>query len=91
MSQFQYHMTVAVVAAMLNALLSVLVPPLLKKADRVPLSDRVVQYYECNRKFIMVSTLLVLLFVFVSLEITPWVNANVFNRLAQLAPRSNAV
>ena len=84
MSQYQYHMSVAVVAAMLNALLSVLVPPLLKNQDKVPLSDRIVQYYECNRKFIMVSTLIVLLFVFASLQITPWVNANIFHRLAQL-------
>lgn len=79
-------MSIAIVAALLNVILSVFVPPLLKKVNNVPFSEQVTSYYDCNRNFIMISTVSVLAFVYVSLEVTPWVNSNVFSRLAKLSP-----
>ncbi len=78
-------MTIAIVAALLNVVLSLVVPPLLKQVDNVPLSQQVNEYYKCNRNFIMISTISVLAFVYVSLEITPWVDEKVFHRLALLS------
>lgn len=78
-------MIIAIVAALLNVVLSIVVPPLLKKVDNVPLTQQLIEYYKCNRNFIMASTISVLAFVYVSLEISPWVNDKVFHRLALLS------
>ncbi len=78
-----YYLLVAIVAAMLNVILSLVVPPLLKD-NTTPFLMQVKQSYDCNKDIIMVSTLMTAIFVFVSLEITPWVNTNVFKNLAKL-------
>ncbi len=77
---------VAIVAAMLNIMLSLIVPSLLKNSN-LPLANQVRKNYECNRDVIMVSSVLTVIFVYVSLKITPWVRSNVFANLAKLGPK----
>lgn len=74
---------VAIVAAMLNVVLSLLLPSLLKNSN-LPFAAQVKKNYECNRDVIMVSSVLTIIFVYVSLKITPWVRTSVFTNLAKL-------
>jgi hypothetical protein len=76
-------LVVAIVAAMLNIVLSLLLPSLLKNSN-LPFAEQVKKNYECNRDVIMVSSVLTIIFVYVSLKITPWVRSNVFTNLAKL-------
>jgi len=76
-------LVVAIVAAMLNIVLSLLLPSLLKNSN-LPFAAQVKKNYECNRDVIMVSSVLTIIFVYVSLKITPWVRSNVFTNLAKL-------
>lgn len=74
---------VAVVAAMLNIVLSLLLPALLKNST-LPFAAQVKKNYECSRDVIIVSSVLTIIFVYVSLKISPWVTTNVFTNLAKL-------
>jgi len=74
---------IAIIAALLNILLSLTVPPLLQNST-LPLAKQVKQNYECNNNIIMVSSLLTVLFVYISLKIAPFVNNNIFANLAKL-------
>jgi hypothetical protein len=80
-------LVVAIVAAMLNIVLSLLLPSLLKNSN-LPFAAQVKKNYECNRDVIMVSSVLTIIFVYVSLKITPWVRSNVFANLAKLGNTS---
>lgn len=75
---------VAIVAAMLNIVLSLLLPPLLKNST-FPFASQVKKNYECNRDIVMVSSVLTILFVYVSLKISPWVKSNIFSNLVKLS------
>lgn len=75
---------VAVVAAMLNIVLSLLLPLLFDKA-KLPFGTQVKKNYECNHSVIMVSSVLTVFFVYISLKITPFVKTNVFSNLAKLS------
>ena len=81
-----YHLIVAIVAAMINIVLSLTLPPLLKNS-KLPLTAQIKQHYQCNREIILVSSILVVVFVFVSLKITPWIQSNVFTNLAKLGSK----
>lgn len=81
------NLSVALVAAMLNVVLSLAIPALLRDSH-LPLADKVKANYECNRGGLLVSSLLVVIFVYLSLELTPWVETNVFKNLSKLAPSS---
>ena len=81
-----YDLLVAIVAAMLNIILSLLLPSLLKNSN-LPFAQQVKKNYECNRDVIMVSSVLTVIFVYVSLKITPWVRSNVFSNLAKLGTK----
>ena len=74
---------VAIVAAMINIVLSLVLPTLLKNST-LPFAAQVKKNYQCNRDVIMVSSVLTVIFVFVALKITPWVRSNVFTNLAKL-------
>ena len=76
-------LVVAIVAAMLNIVLSLLLPSLLKNTN-LPFAAQVKKNYECNRDVIIVSSVLSVIFVYISLKITPWVRSNVFTNLAKL-------
>jgi hypothetical protein len=74
---------VAIVAAMLNIILSLIVPSLMKDSQ-LPFSEQIEKNYKCNRDIIMVSSVLTVIFVYVSLKITPFVKNNIFKNLAKL-------
>ena len=79
-------LVVAIVASMLNIVLSLLLPSLLKNSN-LPFAVQIKKNYECNRDVIMVSSVLTVIFVYVSLKITPWVRSNVFSNLAKLGTK----
>jgi len=74
---------VAIVAAILNIILSLTIPPLLQNST-LPLTAQVKKLYTDNREVIMVSSVITVIFVYVSLKITPFVNKNIFANLAKL-------
>ena len=74
---------IAIIAAMLNIILSLVIPPLLKDST-LPFATQIKKNYSCNRDIIIVSTVLTIIFVYVSLKISPWVRTNVFTNLAKL-------
>jgi hypothetical protein len=78
-----YHLVVAIVAAMLNIVLSLTLPSLFQRTN-LPFTAQIKKNYDCNRDVILVSSVLTILFVYVSLKITPWVQTNVFSNLAKL-------
>jgi hypothetical protein len=77
------HLAVAIVAAMINIVLSLILPSLLRNST-LPFSAQIKKNYKCNREVILVSSILVVVFVFISLKITPWVDSNIFSNLAKL-------
>ena len=79
-----YHLIVAIVAAMLNIVLSLILPTVFQET-KLPFSAQVKKNYECNRDVLLVSSVLTVLFVYVSLKITPWVRSSVFSNLAKLS------
>jgi len=74
---------VAIVAAILNIILSLTIPSLLQNST-LPLTAQVKKLYTDNREVIMVSSVITVIFVYVSLKITPFVNKNIFANLAKL-------
>lgn len=77
------HLIVAIVAAMLNIVLSLIIPPLIKDST-LPFAAQIKKNYECNRDIIIVSSVLTIIFVYTSLKISPWIENNVFSNLAKL-------
>jgi len=78
-----HHLVVAIVAAMLNIVLSLILPTVFQKTN-LPFAAQVKKNYECNREVLLVSSVLTVLFVYISLKITPWIDSNVFTNLAKL-------
>ena len=78
------HIYIALVAAMINVVLSLIVPVFVSKDSKIPFVAQVRKNYSCNRDVILVSSILVVVFVYVSLKITPFIETNVFNKLSQL-------
>jgi len=78
-----YHLIVAIVAAMLNIVLSLILPTVFQQ-NNLPFATQIKKNYNCNRDILLVSSILTVLFVYVSLKITPWVNSSVFSNLAKL-------
>ena len=78
------HLMIAVVAAALNYLLSMVLPALLKDS-KLPFSEEIRQNYECNKDVMLVSSILTIVFVFTSLQITPWVSTHFYSNLAKLS------
>jgi|UniRef100_A0A6C0DAK3 phosphotransferase system glucose/maltose/N-acetylglucosamine-specific IIC component len=76
-------LVIAIVAAMINIILSLLLPALLKNSH-LPFATEVKKNYECNNQVIIVSSVLVVVFVYTALLVSPWVETNVFSTLAKL-------
>jgi len=74
---------VAVIAAMLNILFS-LVLPIIFAGNELPFSEQIRQNYNYNRKVIILSSVLVIIFVYTSLKITPWVQGHFLSKIAKL-------
>ena len=77
------HLLIAIIAALINVLLSIVVPPLLKKTQ-LPFAEEVRKSYECNKQYILVSSALIIAFVYMSLKVTPWVNSNFLGNIAEI-------
>jgi hypothetical protein len=77
---------VAIIAAMLNIVLSMFVPTLFNDTG-LPLGAQIKQSYDCNRKIILFNSIMIVIFVYIALKITPWVDQNVFSTLAKLGQK----
>lgn len=67
------HIFIALVGALLNMVLSVTVPCLVKKTDQPFLND-VKKIFEVNRQVILTSSLIVALTIYLALKIAPELN-----------------
>lgn len=74
---------IAVIAGLLNLLLSILIPPLINKTD-IPFTNEIKNHYECNKNYILVSTILTSILVYISLKVTPYVQSSIFGNLSKL-------
>ena len=74
---------IAIVAGLLNILFSLLIPPLLNQSD-IPFTNEIKNHYECNKNYILVSTILTVILVYVSLKVTPFIQSSVFGNLSKL-------
>jgi len=84
-----YHeLIIAIVAAMLNVILSIIIPPILNinsVSKYVPLSKLIKKHYLVNRDLILISSVSVIIFVYISLILTPWFETNVFKVIAKMS------
>jgi hypothetical protein len=83
-SELDHDIAIALVAAILNVILSLIIPPLLKNTN-LPIITEIRQNYECNRNLLFISFFIVFIFVYVSLKITPWIQENIFTTIGSLA------
>ena len=74
---------IAIITGLLNLVFSILIPPLLNKTD-IPFTNEIKNHYECNKNYILVSTILTVILVYISLKITPYINSNIFGNLSKL-------
>jgi len=82
-----HDIVIAIVAAMLNILFSLIIPAILSfnaLNNVLPFSSNIKKHYEHNRDVILVSSVFVVIFVYLSLKVTPWFENNIFKTLAQL-------
>jgi len=77
------HLLIAVIAALLNILFSILIPPLLSNS-KLPFTDEIKKHYECNKKFILISTILIVVLVYISLKITPFIKSQFLGNIPEL-------
>ena len=82
------HLLIAIVAAVLNMILSVLVPCALKKSD-VPFLVNIRNTFDTHREMLISSSLLVGVIVFISLKALPTVKVEMNDVLSRLASLSN--
>lgn len=77
------ELLIAIIAALLNILFSILIPPLLNKS-KLPFVVEIKNHYECNKNFIIVSSILTIVLVYISLKITPVFNSQIFGNISKL-------
>lgn len=77
------HLLIAIIAALINFLFSLVLPPLLKNST-LPFATEIKKNYECNKEVILVSTIITVVFVYISLKITPFVKTNFLSNIAKL-------
>jgi hypothetical protein len=73
----------AVVAAAVNFLLSLVVPALLKDSN-APLAVQLKNHYQCNKNTVLLSSVVTVVFVFVALQINPWVQNNLLANVSSM-------
>ena len=66
----EYELFVALVGALLNMVLSVIIPCLLKKSDQSFLND-VKKVFQTNREVIFASSLIVAITIYLALSVSP--------------------
>jgi phosphotransferase system glucose/maltose/N-acetylglucosamine-specific IIC component len=67
------HILIALVGAILNMILSSIVPCLIKKTEQ-PFLTQVKKVFETNRQVILTSSLIVAVTIYLALKVTPEVN-----------------
>jgi len=65
-----YHIFVAIIGALVNMLLSVTIPCLLKKSDQPFLND-MKKVFQSNREVIIASSLIVAITIYLALKVAP--------------------
>jgi hypothetical protein len=78
------HLLIAVIAALLNILFSILIPPLLSNS-KLPFTAEIKKHYECNKKFILISTILTVVLVYISLKISPFIRSQLLGNISELS------
>jgi len=66
----EYELFVALVGALLNMVLSVIIPCLLKKSDQSFLND-IKKVFQTNREVIFASSLIVAITIYLALSVSP--------------------
>lgn len=77
------HLLIAIIAALLNILFSLILPPLINKS-KLPFVQEIKKHYECNKHFILISTLLTVVLVYVSLKATPHIKSQLLGNVSRL-------
>lgn len=80
------HLAIALVAAIVNLILTLSVPIILKPVQ-LPIINQIKKSYECNKHWLFVTFFLVLFFVYVSLKVTPFFQEHIFTALANLGKK----
>lgn len=76
--QIDDHLLIAIVAAFVNILLSLFIPPLISDSD-LPFTQEIRNHYESNKNIILVSSFLTIVLVYISLKITPFIKNKLSN------------
>ncbi len=82
------HLLIAIIAALLNILFSIVIPPLISNS-KLPFTQEIKKHYECNKHFILVSTVLTVVLVYVSLKATPHIKSQLLGNLSNIGAVSN--
>ena len=82
------HLLIAIIAALLNILFSILIPPLISDI-KLPFMQEIKKHYECNKHFILISTILTIILVYVSLKITPQFKVQMLGNVSNLGTITN--
>lgn len=84
------HIFIALVGALINMLLSVTVPCLIKKSNTdIKFLEQVKQVFETNRQVILTSSLIVGITIYLALKVSPGIEP-VFNELFDLDSSTDA-
>jgi len=77
------HLLIAIIAALVNILFSILIPPIVNDSS-APFAQEIKKHYQCNKNFIIISAILTALLVYISLKVTPYIKSNILGNIAQL-------
>jgi hypothetical protein len=83
-----HDLIIAIVAAMMNIVFSLIFPAILSINsinNVVPFSYHIKKHYKYNRDVILISSVFVIIFVYLSLKVSPWVENNVFKSLLEMS------
>ena len=82
------HLLIAIIAALLNILFSIIIPPLINDI-KLPFMKEIKRHYECNKNFILLSTVLTIILVYISLKITPQIQMQLLGNVSSLGTITN--
>ncbi len=82
------HLLIAIIAALLNILFSIVIPPLINKS-KLPFTQEIKKHYECNKNFILISTVLTVVLVYISLKVTPHIKSQLLGNIHNLSALTN--
>jgi hypothetical protein len=82
-----YHIFVAIIGALVNMLLSVTIPCLLKKSDQPFLND-MKKVFQTNREVIIASSLIVAITIYLALKVSPEIELALSETSDYFVPRN---